>query len=598
MKDQTNQENEYRIANVMKLAGKLRTYSLRVAVTVCCGILNHLTTIFVSVTCAYIVGQALTGTLQNHIKPLAAVLAVLVLLRAGFYFAEMWLAHEIAFRVLADFRVKLLESIERVSPAILLGMRSGQLASTLMSDVEVLEWFFAHTFGSLIVAVIVPTILLCLLGTLHVAFPMILLAFLILLICIPFLMRRSASRQGKIVRDDLGEANSITIEGVQGMREILMLSQVEAYRKKNKNYMQKLYDSQLRYGKRLGTEGALLQAVSGISMLTVLGLAAVLVQRGQLDFAWYPVAVILAASTYQPVIEICSTARNFGLIFAAANRVFKVMEAEAPVADTGRSIDTSSLNKDICFDHVDFRYRKDLECAVKGISFTVSPGETVALVGSSGAGKTTCVNLLLRYWDPSAGSIRIGGCDLREMTLDNLRDLTSAVLQDVFLFHGTLRENIRLGRQDASDEEVEEAAGSALIHDFIAGLPQGYDTLAGERGVRLSGGQRQRIAIARAILKGSPILILDEAVSSLDAENEAEIQKVLSRSQKDRTTLIVAHRLSTIMSADKLVVIKDGQVVQTGTHDELISREGFYRSLVEGQFGKDGTEQEREWENT
>ncbi|MDF3003286.1 MAG: transporter, partial [Bacillota bacterium] len=281
MNAQTNHENEYRMANVLKLAGKLKKYAFRMTITVFCGILNHLATIFVSVSCAYIVGLALTGTLQDHVKPLMAALGVLVLLRAVFYFAEMWLAHEIAFRVLADFRVKLLASIERVSPAILLGMRSGQLASTLMSDVEVLEWFFAHTFGSLMVAVLVPAILLCLLGTLHVSFPLVLLAFLLLLLCIPFLMRRSASQQGKLVRDDLGEANSITVEGVQGMREILMLTQVAAYRKKNRNYMQKLYDSQLRYGKRLGTEGALLQAVSGISMLAILGLAASLVQKGQ-----------------------------------------------------------------------------------------------------------------------------------------------------------------------------------------------------------------------------------------------------------------------------------------------------------------------------
>lgn len=583
MKAQTKQENEYRITNVLKLVAKLGRYALRMIITVFSGIMNHLSAVFVSVMCAYIVGQALIGSLQNRIVSLMVVLGVLVLLRAIFYFAEMWLAHEIAFRVLADFRVKLLESIERVSPAILLGMRSGQIASTLMSDVEVLEWFFAHTFGSLIVAVVVPAILLCLLGALHVSLPLILLIFLFVLICIPLIMKRKASGQGKMVRDDLGEANAITIEGVQGMREILMLNHVDAYRNKNQKYMQKLYDSQLRYGKRLGTEGAMLQAVSGVSMIAVLGFAAFLVQTGRLDFSWYPVVVILAGTTYQPVMEICSTARNFGLIFAAANRVFKVMEADAPVADAGRDMDTDSLGKDICFENVDFRYREDLEYAVNGVSFTVSQGETVALVGSSGAGKTTCVNLLLRYWDPCGGSIRIGGCDLRDMTLDNLRDLTSAVLQDVFLFHGSLRENIRLGRQNASDEEVEEAAKSALIHDFITRLPQGYDTLAGERGVRLSGGQRQRIAIARAILKGSPILILDEAVSSLDAENEAEIQKVLTRSRKDRTTLIVAHRLSTIMSADKLVVLKDGHMVQTGTHAELIRTPGFYQTLVEGQ---------------
>lgn len=573
----------YTVLPVLKLAGMLKAYTVPMTVTIVCGILNHLAAVSVSVLCAYIVSLALTGQLVQRYFMLLLILCALIVLRVVFYFSEMWLAHFIAFKVLAKFRINLLEAIERVSPAILLGLRSGQLAATLMSDVELLEWFFAHSFGSLIVAVAVTAILLIFLGSIHMILPLILLVFLVIIVEIPFLMKRQASEEGMKIRERLGEANAITVEGVQGMREILMLNHVEAYRSKNRKYMQKMYDSQLKYGKRLGTEGALLQLALGVSMISVMAAAAGLIIVGEINVSYYTIIVILAGMTFGPVIEVCNTARNFGLIFAASDRVFQVLETKPLVKDTGKNIDIRTLKKEICFHKVSFRYQPDLEPAVHEISFTVKEGETVALVGSSGAGKSTCVNLLLRYWEPEKGSVSIGGCSLKDMTLDNLRFLTSAVLQEVFLFQGTLRENIRLGRQESTDREVEAAAKGALIHDFIVSLPQGYDTMAGERGVSLSGGQRQRIAIARAILKDSPILILDEAVSSLDAENEFEIQKVLAN-QGHRTTLIVAHRLSTILSADRLIVLRDGRVVQTGTHEALMGQPGFYRELVGPQL--------------
>jgi ABC-type multidrug transport system fused ATPase/permease subunit len=257
------------------------------------------------------------------------------------------------------------------------------------------------------------------------------------------------------------------------------------------------------------------------------------------------------------------------------------------VEDRGQPIDTSRLESGICFEKVSFRYGQDLEPAVKDISFTVKAGQRVALVGHSGSGKSTCVNLLLRYWDVERGTIRIGGKDIREMTMDNLRELTSVVLQDVYLFNISIRENIRLGKEGATDEEVEAAAKAASAHEFITDLPQGYDTAAGERGLALSGGQRQRIAIARAILKGSPVLVLDEAVSSLDSENEAEIQRAMENSYKGFTTLVVAHRISTIMSADMLVVLKNGRVTGVGTHEELFRTNKVYRSLVLPQIKGD-----------
>ncbi len=577
-----------RIQNVFRLSKRLKPYGARIAGAVVSGVGHQLSIVAVSAICAYLTGLAIEGKLLERMPKMAALLGVAVTARVFFYFVEMWLAHDVAFKVLADFRIRLFHAIERVSPAILLNMRSGQLASTLMSDVELLEWFFAHSFGSILVAVIAPLILMIFLGFLYPALPLLLVLFLVVIVWIPVWMKKKADAQGRQVREQLGDANAVTMEGIQGMKEILSLNYLKSYQKKNEAYMSRFYESQLTYGKRLGTEGALLQGALGISMLCVTAVAAALVLKEKIDVSWYPVVVILSGMILGPVVEVCSTARNFGLIFAAADRVYRVLEAKPQVEDSGKEIETSGLVPSVTYDHVSFRYQEDLENAVEHISFTVNPGETVALVGSSGAGKSTCMNLLLRYWDVKEGSIKIGGCDLRDMALKNLRELTSVVLQDVYLFRDTIRENIRLGKPEATDDEVEQAARMALAHEFIMDLPKGYDTIAGESGLKLSGGQRQRIAIARALLKSSPILILDEAVSNLDTENEKEIQESIRISSASKTTIIVAHRLSTIRSADKIIVLKDGHVVQTGTYGELSKVQGFFRELIAAQISRSG----------
>ncbi len=581
--EQNKQVEKTRIQNVFRLSKRMKPYLWRIVGAVISGVGHQLSIVAVSAIGAYLVGLAIEGELLDQMSNMAIVLGVAVAARVLFYFLEMWLAHDVAFKVLADFRILLFDAIERVSPAILLNMRSGQLASTLMSDVELLEWFFAHSFGSIIVAVIAPLILMIYLGWIYPLLPLLLIVFLIIIVWIPVWMKKKADAQGKQVREQLGDANAVTMEGIQGMKEILSLNYLKPYKSKNEAYMSRFYDSQLAYGKRLGTEGAMLQGALGISMLCVTAVAAWLVLQGRIDFAWYPVIVMLSGMVLGPVVEVCNTARNFGLIFAAADRVYRVLEAKPQVKDTGGEVDVRRLVPSVSYEHVTFRYGEELEDAVSDISFVAEPGETVALVGSSGAGKSTCMNLLLRYWDVRKGAVKIGGVDLREMSLKNLRELTSVVLQDVYLFRDTIRENIRLGKPDATDEEVEQAAKMALAHDFILDLPKGYDTVAGESGLKLSGGQRQRIAIARAFLKNSPILILDEAVSNLDTENEKEIQESIRASSVNRTTLIVAHRLSTIRSADKIVVLKDGRMVQIGTFEELSVKEGFFKELISSQ---------------
>ena len=565
----------------VRLVRHLKEHRKEMAAAVVCCVCHQLSIVAVSVLGAYITGLAIAGELPSRLRLMIVLTVLTASARVFFYFLEMWLNHDIAFKVLADLRIRLFDAIERVSPAILLNMRSGQLASTLMSDVELLEWFFAHTFGSILVSVIAPLLLALVLGNVHVMLPLLLLPFVVIMVRIPSLMKQKADAQGRIVRDQLGEANAVTVEGIQGMKELLSMNAREAYMEKNKAYMSRLYDSQLTYGRRLGTEGALLQGTLGISMLCVTAAAAILISRGKIPPSLFPFISVLAGMILGPVQEICSTARNFGLIFAAAERVYRVLEAEATVTDTGLPVRTGEITPEVVFSDVRFRYHTDTEEVLRGVSFRVRPGETLAIVGHSGAGKSTCLHLLLRYWDPESGSIRIGGHDLRELSLNSLRDLTSVVLQDVWLFRMSLRENIRLGRPDAADAEVEEAARMALADGFIRSFPDGYDTVPGEGGATLSGGQRQRIAIARAFLRKAPILIMDEAVSSLDTENKKEIQESIRISSRLHTTILVAHRLSTIRSADRIAVMKDGIIAQTGTWEELAAEEGPFRELIQ-----------------
>lgn len=254
--------------------------------------------------------------------------------------------------------------------------------------------------------------------------------------------------------------------------------------------------------------------------------------------------------------------------------------------DNGAKTDTGKLSSDIQFTHVSFGYGENTENVISDISFHIGAGEIVALVGESGAGKTTCTSLLTRLWDVREGSISIGGVNIRDIRLSDLHSMISVVLQDVYLFNTTIRENIGLGKLNASFEEIVSAAKMACIHDFILSLPNGYDTIAGERGVQISGGQRQRIAIARALLKGSPILIMDEAVSNLDTKTDQEIQDTIRNLAHKKTIVMIAHRLSTILDADRIIVLHNGRIVQDGRHDLLLSQEGYYKDLINAQLTK------------
>ena len=567
-----------------QLLWMIRGYFGLMGLAIVTGILNQGATIAAAALGAYMVGQVAGGATAADLRLPAAALAAAVILRAVMAWAEMWVAHDLAYRILADLRSHLYAALERLAPGYLIQRRSGDVASAAMADIETVEWFYAHTVGTFVVAVVVPLMAFATLAAMHWTLPLALLPFALLVGSVPLVLRRRAARQGDALRADLGNLNAEVVDGVQGLRELVAFGYQRRFLADLESHSNRLVRSQLAHGMRAGAEQAALAAFMSGGMLSVVVVAAVQVFRGELDAAYYPVAIMLAIFVFGPIHAIASVAQNLGIVFASAERAFHLLREPAPVADApGATPPDSDVEPRVTFAGVTFGYPGGGDPALREVSFEIAPGETVALVGHSGAGKTTCASLLMRFWDADAGSIAIGGHDVRDLPQHSLRELIAWVPQDIYLFNSSLRENIRMARPGATDAEVEDAARAALAHEFVTDMPRGYDTAAGERGVQMSGGQRQRIAIARALLKDSPVLVLDEAVSSLDGRDEQELNLALHAVRRGRATLVIAHRLSTIRSADRIVVLEEGRVVEQGTHDDLLARGRVYRSLIAAQ---------------
>ena len=572
-----------RWASVKYMLSQLAAYRKKMIFSIICGIMKETSIICAVGICAYMTAAAVQGKLPKEIPWLKLLLACVVC-RAVMTYLESYSSHVVAYHALVDYRIGLYDKFITLCPDILLKQRSGQVATTLMNDVEQLEWFYGHTVGYAVVVAVTCTAITIFLGWLHWSLAAAVVLCMAVLIWIPFIMKGKADKQGMESRFRLGEANSVTLEGINGMNEILTLNWQKRYKEKNKKYMNALTDIQVEYARRMGTEGALLQSASGISAVCMNLLGIFLVFNGKISLEWYAVVGTSAWLAFNPLLTICSLARNFGTVFAASRRVAGMMEAK-PVIDDKKGVgDTAEIAPEIRFSNVVFQYEKDGAKVLQDVSFQIEPGEIVAFAGESGAGKTTCMNLLARLWDVDSGSIMVGGVDVRDMSLHRLHSLISVVLQDVYLFNTTIRNNICIGKPDATEEEMIEAGKMAKIHEFILSLPQGYDTVTGERGVQMSGGQCQRIAIARALLKDSPILILDEAVSNLDTKTDQEIQDTIRHLAHKKTILMVAHRLSTINEADHLIVLKNGKVVQNGMREKLMVEDGYFRELIKSQL--------------
>ena len=546
------------------------------------GLAHHSSIIGLSVISALLVGQVITG---GDLTVLLVLLGVFVPLAAFFTWAESWVAHDLAYRLLAEMRVDVYNKLDPLTPAYMVRRRSGDLLSIVGGDVELVEFFFAHTITPAFVAILVPAGVLATLAFVAWPIALVLSPFLLAVAISPFMAQKRSEGLGDELRSQLGDVHAHMVDSIQGMREISAFGQGPARTAEMVDNSWRFAHFQLRFLKERAFQIGFIEGMTALGGLAVLTMGAWLMTEGEISRPQLILSVILSVAAFAPISDIARTIKQLMETLAAARRLFVVHDEPVPVVDgPGVQAHENGLSPAISFDHVGFSYGLGEAQALHGVSFDVQAGQTVALVGRSGAGKTTCANLVMRFWDPGEGHVRLSGHDLRDYELDDLRRQIALVSQDTYLFNASIRDNLRLGKIEASDSEIEAAAQQANAHDFITAFPDGYDTLVGERGMQLSGGQRQRISIARAILKNAPVLILDEATSHLDAVNERQVRQALETLMAGRTTVVIAHRLSTIRDADRIVVLDNGHAVEQGSHHDLLASHGLYSQLVATQL--------------
>jgi ATP-binding cassette subfamily B protein len=525
---------------------------------------------------------------RRVILNLALILLISYAGRTLFAFLYRYLAHYAAWRLVADMRVVVYDKLQQLSLRYYHDKQTGQLMSRVTNDTATFEMLIAHAVPDLVTNVLI------LIGVAIVLFSKNAALAALTLIPIPFLAYAGFVFVKKIqpnfryAQRALADFNADLQDNLSGIREIQIFNRQEYETTKLRQRSYAHADAILRALKLSGIFHPIVEFFSSLGTVIVVAMGGLMAMAGNLPVEDIVGFVLYLGMFYQPIGALGQVMENLQQALAGAERVFEVLDTEPDVKEKENPIELKDVKGEITFEDVTFYYRPDVY-VLKDISFEIKPGQMVAFVGPTGVGKTTIMSLLARFYDPVSGCIKIDGIDIRDVTLRSLRDNISIVLQDVFLFNGTVAENIAYGTEDATMDDIINAAKIACAHDFIMTFPDGYDTYIGERGVNLSGGQKQRLAIARAVLRDTPILILDEATSSVDAETERQIQNAINNLANSRTILIIAHRLSTVKKADNIIVLDEGRIVEQGTHEELMKRGGLYSYLCSMQFNTEDT---------
>ncbi len=564
----------------------VKPYKYRIFATIIVGIIKFGIPMLIPLLIKY----AIDGVINNHALTtdekvhhltiaIGIALFIFVIVRPPVEFIRQYLAQWTSNKILYDIRKKLYNHLQALSARFYANNQVGQVISRVINDVEQTKDFILTGLMNIWLDCITIIIALSIMFFLDVKLTLAALfifPFYILTVYVFFGRLRKLTRERS---QALAEVQGFLHERVQGISVVKSFAiednEAKNFDKKNTNFLIRA----LKHTRWNAYSFAAINTVTDIGPIIVIGVGAYLAISGSITVGTLAAFVGYLELLFGPLRRLVASFTTLTQSFASMDRVFQLIDEDYDIKNGVGAQPIEIKQGRIDIDHVSFQYNDNEAPILKDINLSIEKGETVAFVGMSGGGKSTLINLISRFYDVTSGQILIDGHNIKDFLTGSLRNQIGLVQQDNILFSDTVKENILLGRPTATDEEVVEAAKMANAHDFIMNLPQGYDTEVGERGVKLSGGQKQRLSIARIFLNNPPILILDEATSALDLESESIIQEALDVLSKDRTTLIVAHRLSTITHADKIVVIENGHIVETGTHHELIAKQGAYEHL-------------------
>lgn len=530
-----------------------------------------------------IIDEVVINRAVDQLPILVAGLVAIYAAQHLFSAVRLYIMHVLGERFILDLRIRLYEHLQKLSLGYFETRQTGEIMSRVTNDVNAVERFVTHSSDHLLVDMLRLT------GTAVILLYLNWKLALLTLLPVPILavaMRYFNTRVRpvyKSVRERLGDINAKLQDNISGIRVIKAFGQEARELMRFTEESRRYYEARV-WGIRLwSTFFPGMGFVASLGSVLVIWFGAHMVLAGDLTVGSLVAFFAYVTSFYEPINNLTQIDNIVQQAIAAGDRVFELLDTRPDLTDPPRAKTFPSGPAPIVFENVSFRYATG-EQVLRNVSFRIEPGQVMALVGPSGAGKTSIARLIPRFYDPDRGRITIGGIDLRDLRRPDLRRQIGVVLQDTFLFNGTVRENLTYGRPEVTEAEMIDAAKIAYAHDFIIALSDGYDTEIGERGVKLSGGQRQRLALARAVLTNPRILILDEATSSVDAEAEYLIQQALEQVLVGRTALVIAHRLSTIRNADKIIAVENGRIVEVGDHDELLARQGLYSQMYHRQY--------------
>lgn len=577
---------------VFLLSRYIKNYRFSVIICVIIHALYKTVPICLSFETAFIVSKGISNTLTNPELHFCIVFFAVIGM-AVLNYLDIYVSHDVAYRILTALRGVSYEKIARIAPAGLEGEKSGDIMSIVLEDIEILEWFYAHSIIQVFVAAVLPIISFIVIGFFSPGLSLILIVFSTIIVLVA--RGEKANKYGDEVQSKLGELNAVIIDGIQGLKEIITFGSYKGYFNKMYKHNDAYNKAYFNYAKEAVREVTNINLIIGISSVISALASVYFAARGEYSVELILPLIAISSTVYGPLSEMLSMKSNYGRILAAAKRVFDFLNEEEPVINSGLLTFEDVMNvgeRKLVFNSVGFSY-KDKETGVeneviKDVSFTVEEGKTVVLVGVSGSGKSTLIKLLQRFWDVNRGSILINGVNIKEIKIEELRKLIAAIPQDVYLFNKSIKANLQLANEEAGERELATALNNANIMDLINRLPDGSETVVGERGATLSGGEKQRISIAQAFLKNSPILILDEITANLDYENERAINESLKALKKGKMTLMIAHRLSTIKSADYVAFIRNGLCESFGPFDKVYAENNNFRRVLGEEYDREG----------